>query len=61
MFEDGMMQGYVRYIWPSGHCYQGFMRQNIKEGYGTYYAPNGSIIYTGEWKNNHEARCCIIF
>lgn len=40
------------YTWSNGEIYVGEYKNWQRHGKGTLYAPNGSIIYRGQWKND---------
>jgi hypothetical protein len=47
LWEMGTLNGFCRIISENGDYYQGYVKNGIPEGQGTYR--NNNIIYTGQW------------
>ncbi len=52
-FVNGNRHGKGVYTFPSGIRYEGNFADNDIHGYGTKYAPDGSVIQKGRW-NHHK-------
>jgi len=48
-FVDGRHTGKGIYTWADGSRYEGDFVADDFQGYGTLYAPNGSILFQGKW------------
>ncbi len=48
-FANGKPVGKGKMTWPSGDRYEGDFVNGVMEGEGTYYAADGSAIYSGPW------------
>jgi len=44
------MHGEGKFKWSDGRSYEGFYKDDKKDGYGVFIWPDGRK-YSGEWKN----------
>jgi len=46
------MHGNGKIKFTNGDWYEGEFKNGKRDGFGTYFYPNGKIRYEGEWKDN---------
>jgi len=51
-WKDDKMNGQGTRIWTNGEKYVGNWVGGLREGYGTYYNSDGTILQQGQWKND---------
>jgi len=51
-FKNDVRNGYGTYYYPDGTRYEGDWENNDRNGFGKYFSANGSLEYSGNWKNN---------
>lgn len=54
--KDGKREGQGVLKMQDGRCYKGSFSNNLPNGPGTLYDPNGQVIASGQWKNGYLAR-----
>ena len=51
-WKDDRRHGQGTEFYSHGHRYEGEWKYNTRHGQGTSYRADGSVEYTGKWKNN---------
>lgn len=52
-FRHGQKSGNGKYQWHDNRVYTGEYQNDMKNGYGELYNPDGTLSYRGEWKNDY--------
>mmetsp|Transcript_125882 Transcript_125882/g.187889 ORF Transcript_125882/g.187889 Transcript_125882/m.187889 type:complete len:549 (+) Transcript_125882:152-1798(+) len=52
-YKNGLKDGYGRMTWPDGQSYCGGFERNKRSGRGVQTAADGSMVYCGQWKDDH--------
>ncbi len=50
--ENGLKHGKGQFIWLDGTRFEGIWKDNMKNGKGTLYAPDGTTLEQGTWKDD---------
>jgi hypothetical protein len=50
-FRYNAIEGHGKYQWTDGSHYEGEVKASLRDGVGTFIAPNDEAKYTGEWKD----------